>query len=301
MQKIDLQVQTTASDGKHTPREAVQMAKANGVEVIAITDHDTIAGVEEAMDEGGKLGVRVISGIEISVEEYGAHILGLGIDHKNERLAEFIGRFKEERILRLKKLMENLKRNEGFFVEWEDVLKEAGMAATLTSPHLVYAVIKKTENQEKLLRDGVKSKQDFYSKYLVSGGPNDEKREHFSAKQAIELIHEARGLAFWSHPAVHFNGDYDELEKFLADLVGWKIDGVEVFSSAHTEDDVEFLEGLTRKYGLLCSAGSDFHEVAVHTPNEQGLHSADTIGDFQTFGFSVDQVVTKLDSAMQKK
>lgn len=301
MQKIDLQVQTTASDGKHTPLEVTEMAQKNGVEIIAITDHDTVAGIEEALAAGSSLGIKVIPGIEISVEENGAHILGYGIDHKSRQLKEFTDRFKRERVTRLKKITENLKRNEGFLVEWEDVLKEAGNAVALTSPHLVYAVMRRPENQEKLARDGVKSKQDFYAKYLVPGGPNDESREHFSAKQAIDLIHDLGGIAAWSHPAVHFRGDYDALEKFLIELISWKIDGVEVFSSAHTEDDVEFLEGLTQKYRLLITGGSDFHDAGKHEPNDQGLHSADTVGDFQTYGFSLEEAVSKLDAAMQKR
>ncbi len=296
MNTFDLQIQSTASDGKHTPRDLVVMAKRDGVGIISITDHDTVAGISEALESGNELKVRVIPGIEISVEEHGAHILGYGIDHTRKQLQEFTARFKEERSARAKKILENLKKNESFFIEWEDVLREVGSAAAITSPHLVYAVMKRQENQEKLSRDGVASKQDFYKRYLAEGGPNDVKREHFSARQAIELIHAIGGAAVWSHPAVHFERNYDGLEKFLVELVERKIDGVEIFSPSHTEDDMEFLEGLARKYHLLRTAGSDFHATEPPSePNERGLKSAVRVGDYETFGFSTEDIVPKLD------
>ncbi len=299
---IDLQVQTTASDGKHIPREVVRMAKENGVEIVAITDHDTVGGVEEAMLAGSEYGVRVISGVEMSVEEKDSHILGLGIDHKNEKLLAELEKFKSDRAENLKKTTENLRENEGFVVEWEDVLRQTKDSATaLTSPHVVYAVMSRPENKEKLDRDWVKSKQDFYERYLKPEGPNLSRRKHISAKDAVELLHQAGGLAIWSHPALHFRGKYGDLEIFLKELISWGIDGLEVFSSAHTEDDAEFLQTLAGKYNILRTAGSDFHEAGKHAPNEQGLHSADTMGDFQTYGFSIKDIVPKLDEAVRKK
>lgn len=302
MQKIDLQVQTTASDGKHTPTEVVKMAKEYGVRVMAITDHDTVGGVEEALLAGNEYGVRVISGVEMSVEDQDSHILGLGIDHKNEKLCAELEKFKSDRAENLKKTMKNLRRNEGFVVEWEDVLRQTKDSATaITSPHVVYAVMSRPENKEKLEQDQVKSKQDFYERYLKSGGPNLARRKHISAAYAIELLHQAGGLAIWSHPALHFQEKYEDLENFLKELISWGIDGLEVFSSAHTEDNVEFLQTLAVKYNILRTAGSDFHEVGKHASNEQGLHSADTVGDFQTYGFSIEDIISKLDEAMRKR
>ena len=302
MQKIDLQVQTTASDGRHTPREATKMAQEHGVEVIAITDHDTVGGVEEALIAGSEYGVRVISGVEMSVEDQDSHVLGLGIDHKNEKLCAELEKFKNDRAENLKKTVENLRRNEGFVVEWEDVLRQTKDSATaITSPHVVYAVMARPENKEKLDRDQVKSKQDFYERYLKPEGPNLSRRKHISTKDAIELLHQAGGLAIWSHPILHFRGKYDDLENFLKELISWGIDGLEVFSSAHTEDDVEFLEGLSQKYHLLATAGSDFHEAGKHAPNEHGLHSADTVGDFKIYGFSIEGIMPALEAALAKK
>src|SRR3989344_4123454 len=96
---IDYQIQTTASDGKFSPRECVKMAKENGVESIAITDHDTVGGIEEALKAGRELGVEVITGIELSCEyeKWGIHILGFGIDYRYQYLLQILGDFKQAR------------------------------------------------------------------------------------------------------------------------------------------------------------------------------------------------------------
>jgi len=301
MNLFDLQIQTTASDGRHSSREIVKMAYDLGVKTIAITDHDTIAGVEEALLVGGEYGIRVIPGVEMSVEENNSHILGFGVDFRNEKFLAVLDTLRQGRIESLKKLVENLKINEGFIIEWEDVLKEAGGATTIASPHVVYAVLNRSENKEKLERDGVKQKFEFYKKYLSDSGPNHVKRSHTSATQAIDMIHGAGGVAVWSHPALHFQGDYEKLEELLKKMIAWKIDGVEVFNPSHTEDDVEFLESLVHKYNLLRTGGSDFHDAGTHVRSERGLHSADMLGDYDTYGFSTDDIIVKLDEAIMKQ
>lgn len=300
MNTIDLQIQSTASDGKHSPQEIVKMAKEAGLSVIALTDHDTIGGVSEALLAGGEFGVRVIPGIELSVEEHGVHILGYGIDHRNEKLLSELEKFREQRISGAKKMIENLK-SAGFVLEWEDVMREAA-GGVVARPHLSRAVLNREENKEKL--GGISTVHDFIEKYLGNDSPYYVKRAHISAKDAIALIHEAGGVAVWSHPAVHFQGDYDRLESFLKELILWKINGVEVFTPSHSEDDTEFLLGLAEKYKLLKTAGSDFHEQGLEkkaAPTEGGvvsLHSAVRVGDYETYGFPTEDIISRLDEAM---
>lgn len=310
MNTFDLQIQSTASDGKHSPRDLVKMAKEIGLQTIAITDHDTVGGVSEAFMAGGEFGVRVIPGIEMSVEEHNAHILGYGIDYKNFRLLAELERFKQGRIEGARAMLENLKKNEGFVVEWKDVLHEA-TGSVVARPHLVRAIMARPENKEKLA--GISSMHDFFEKYLTDDNPNYVRRTHISAKDAIALINEAGGVAIWSHPAIHFKGkekrgasdlssaDYDALENFLNDLTGWGLLGVEVFNPSHTEDDAEFLQGLAVKYNLLRTAGSDFHEKGDHPADPvSGLHSARMLGDYETHGFPTDDIISKLDEAVYK-
>lgn len=310
MNTFDLQIQSTASDGKHSPREIVKMAQELGLQVIAITDHDTIGGVSEALMAGGEMEVRVIPGIEMSVEEHNAHILGYGVDYKNERLLEELEKFRQGRIEGARAMLENLKKNEGFVVEWEDVLKEA-TGGLVARPHLVRAIMNRPENKEKL--GAASTMHDFFAKYLTDDNPNYVKRTHISAKDAIALIRGAGGIAVWSHPAIHFRGketrgaasisqtDYDALENFLKELINWGLAGVEVFNPSHTEDDMEFLQSTAVKYNLLRTAGSDFHEKGDHPADPvSGLHSARTLGDYETYGFPTDDIVLKLDEAISK-
>ena len=303
---IDLQIQSKASDGVHPPRELIRMARERNIEVLSLTDHDTVAGVSEALEAGGELGVRVIPGIEISVEDRGAHILGYGIDCKNpllnERLLEVA---KKSRLEAAQKMVENLKKA-GFQVEWEDVLREV-TGSVVARPHIAQAVLRRPENKEKL--GGIKTVHDFIGAHLTDESPNYFPRAHIRVSDAITLIHEIGGVAIWSHPAIHFNGDYEALGNFLGELRRAELDGVEVFNPSHTEDDVEFLQTLTAKYELLTTAGSDYHGFDTRVPSqgeegsprgEEGMHSAQFIGDYQTYGFSTEKIVTLLDEAIRR-
>lgn len=296
MNTFDLQIQSTASDGKHAPAEIVRMARERGVLTIAITDHDTVAGVNEAVNAGGDPAVRVIPGIEMSVEEHGLHILGYGIDCANEKLRGVLEESKQGRIAGAQKMVENLQRS-GFTVTWDDVRKQAS-GAVVARPHLARAVLAHPENSAML--GSVSTVHDFIETFLSDENPNYVRRPHVSASTAIELIGRAGGVAIWSHPAIHFRGRPDEFEQMLRQLMKWGIKGMEVFNPSHTEDDVECLEGLVTKYNLLCTAGSDFHEARPSARDLQGLHAAEFVGDYETYGFSTDGIIEKLDEAIKK-
>lgn len=270
------------------------MAKDAGLLVIAITDHDTVNGIFEAQEAGKEFDVRVIPGIEMSVEEHDSHILGYGINRESSALFQELLKFKQGRIEGAKKMLENLKK-EGFLVEWDDVLKQA-TGGVVARPHLARAIIARTENKEKL--GGIATVHDFIEKYLANDSPNYVHRTHITAKDAIALLHQAGGVAVWSHPAIHFHKDYDGLERFLQNLISWKIDGLEAFNPSHNEDDVEFINSLVKKNSLLRTAGSDFHEKGVSARSPDGLHAATNVGDFETYGFSTDDIIPRLDDAI---
>lgn len=294
MNTFDLQIQSTASDGKHAPAEIAGMARRRGLGIIAITDHDTVAGVEEGIRAGEKEGVRVIPGIEISVEEGGSHILGYGIDTKNADLLRSLEESRQGRLEGAKKMVENLKRA-GFAVEWEDVAREA-TGAVVARPHLARAVLKRPENADML--GGIASAHDFIEKYLTDENPNYVRRAHISARDAIALIHGVGGVAVWSHPAIRFANNPEGLEKFLVDLIGWGLDGVEAFNPSHAEDDAEMMNVLAEKYHVIRTAGSDFHEEKASSRDSKGLHSAEFVGDYETHGFAVDDIIPCLDEAI---
>lgn len=294
MNTFDLQIQSTASDGSHTPTEIVRMAAERGVMTIAMTDHDTVAGVAEAAAAGTEHNVRVIPGIEMSVEEHGLHILGYGINCANEKLLTALEESKQGRIAGGRQMVENL-RQSGFTVTWEDVLAQA-TGAVVARPHLARAILARPENKGKL--GGASTVHDFIDTFLTDDSPNYVRRTHISGRDAIGLIRSAGGVAVWSHPAIHFRNDPDGLEQMLQQLIEWGIRGVEVFNPSHTEDDVEYLEGLATKYNLLRTAGSDFHEAHPSARDLQGLHAAEFIGDYDTYGFSTEGIIERLDEAM---
>ncbi len=294
---FDLQIQSTASDGRHTPSEIVSMAREQGLLVIALTDHDTVAGVAEALEAGRRNYLRVIPGIELSVEEHGAHLLGFGIDYTNPVLLDRLEEFRKSRMEGARQMVKNLQRA-GFTVSWEDVERQA-TGAVVARPHIARAIIKRPENKEKL--GSAETAYDFIEKFLSDESPNYVRRSHIGASDAIALIHRAGGVAVWSHPAIHFRDNYEELERFLKQLIEWGIDGIEVFNASHTEDDVEFLHGLAQKYMILRTGGSDFHEKGEHAADSRGLHSARFVGDYGRHGFPTDGVTAALDSAMKKR
>lgn len=302
MNTIDLQVHSTASDGRHSPSEVVAMAKEMGVQVISLTDHDTVAGLPEALAAGQELGVKVIPGSEISAEEHGIHVLGYGVDYKNAELLAVLEEARKNRIEGAKKMVENLQKD-GWVVDWEDVLKEVARATVIARPHIARAVLHRPENKEKL--DGITLAGDFIEAHLIDTSPNYVKRSHIDAAAAIKLINNAGGVAIWSHPPLPDFQDgeerHEELEKFLRQLVGWGMEGLEVFNSAHTEDDAEFLLGLAIKYNLLQTAGSDFHEKSDLSSSTRGASYATSVGGYEAYGFSTEDIVFKLEETIKHR
>ena len=297
MNSFDLQIQTTASDGTHTPRECVEMAKKNGVYTIAITDHDTVAGVAEALQAGEELGVRVIPGIELSLRTHGMHLLGLGIDTTHR---PFLGVLAEAAENRKRAAAEMVRRfqADGFSVSWEEVLREA-KGAVVSRPHIVSAIMKRPENAEKLR--GITTKHDFFQRYFTDTSPYYVRASVLEPLPAIELIHAAGGVAVWSHPPIpDFVGDCSGLEAFLKELIGWGMDGLERFGAFLTEADADCLESLTARYPLIVTAGSDFHE-AYDPAGKPWPRTAATIGEFPTYGRSLDGILEALDRAMERR
>lgn len=300
MNPIDLQIQTTASDGRHTPRECVEMAKQNGVHTIAITDHDTVAGVAEAAAAGAELGVRVVPGVELSLNEHSMHLLGLGIDPAHPPLLAVLGEAAANRLAAAQEMVRRFQAG-GFAVDWQDVLAEASAGAVIARPHIVGAIMKRRENAEKLA--GITTKHEFFQKHFTDQSPYYVRASTIGPREAIRLIHEAGGVAVWSHPPIpEFVGQCARLEDFLRELVGYGLDGLELFGSFLTEADLACLETLTARYHLFASAGSDFHEVHPEIPAEAPWpRSARTVGEYPTHGRSVDGVLAALDAALARR
>ncbi|MDO8600230.1 MAG: PHP domain-containing protein [bacterium] len=298
MNPIDLQIQSNKSDGKYPPAELVERAKRLGLTTVAITDHDSVAGVREAMKKGEEVGVKVISGIEMSCNflHHEFHLLGFGMDDADPALLSALALFQEDRVRRAEKMVENLNRD-GFVITMKEVRIFA--EGSVARPAIAEALLMHPENKSKLGGDAYDIST-VIRKFLVEGKSAYVGREHVAMKDAIELLHNAGGVAVWSHPAIHLDRDAKKIEETLEALIGAGLDGVEAFHPDYSEDEVEFLNMFAGKYGILRTAGSDFHRDAdtYHAGKNDG---ASELGGYNTYGFSIDDIVPKLEEAIQKR
>lgn len=255
---IDLHSHTTASDGEHAPRTLVALAKQAGVTRLAVTDHDTVGGLAEALEAGRELGVEVICGIEVSteIERVDIHVLGHFVDPRHPQLLAYTGHQQGERRRRMEGMVRKLNAM-GLPVRMERVDELAG-SENLCRPHLARALVEL----------GVcTSMQDAFNRYIGDGGPAFVAQERLSAKDAIALIHACGGTATIAHPQV------DGMEKYhLKLLAAAGLDGVEVFHPDHNPSTREKYLRIAAALNLVPTAGSDFH--GGDTAPDRGLGTA---------------------------
>lgn len=241
--KIDLHTHTNKSDGIHSPEELIRLAKERGITTIAITDHDSVNALDEAIEIGNSLGIRVIAGVELStdIDEKDVHILGLFLDYKNEDLLKYLSFFREERLYRAKRIIKKLNLL-GHNISIDDVMKFAQSSA-VGRPHIAFA----------MMDLGIISNfYEAFEKYIGDNGPAYERKIHVSPKSALKIISDAGGLSFVAHPG------YIK-ENILTALIKAGIDGIEVIHPAHSDYQIKFYRGIVNQYCILECGGSDFH------------------------------------------
>ena len=249
MKSIDLHVHSNASDGTFTPSELVRYALEKGLSAMALTDHDTVSGVEEAVQAAVGSGLLLIPGVELSAEYRGKdiHILGLFLDYKSERLQCYLEEFKTIRDERNVKMSERLTAHK-LPVTIEEMKEEYG-DAVLTRAHFAKMLKKKGY---------VRSYEEAFDRFLGDGKPCYIPRERITPEGAIALIHEAGGLAVLAHPLLYHLG-MEELKKLLKLLKDCGLDGLEAIYSMNEGRDERRMKELAAEYGLFVSGGSDFH------------------------------------------
>ena len=240
---IDLHTHSTASDGVRAPAEVVRAAQAAGLSAIALTDHDTLAGLSEAHAEGERIGVRVVPGIELSAVEghHETHILGLHLSDVSEMEHRLVD-LREMRLRRAQGIVERLNAL-GIPVRLEAVLQEAAGGA-IGRPHVARAMI---------AGGWALDLREAFEKYLGNGRSAFVAKERLSMRDAIELIHRARGLAILAHPA------QTGTRERVAALVAEGLDGLEVLHPSHSWEDSQRLDALVNEFKLVRSGGSDWH------------------------------------------
>jgi hypothetical protein len=257
---FDLQSHSIHSDGALPAHEVVERAAAAGVELLALSDHDTVDGVDEALETGERAGVKVVRAVEISsvqAEYEDLHILGYGIDHRDEHLRAQLKRFRgdrETRAARMQAALEEL----GWAID-ESVLDGRRAAGKpIGRPHLSQAAFGHPANAERIAAEGLETFSDLLVAYLIPGRPAYRARTFPTVAEAIDLIHAAGGVAVWAHPFWDIDADpavVETIDRF-AEL---GIDGVEVFYVAHTREQTHLLADECARRGLLMTGSADFH------------------------------------------
>lgn len=246
---IDLHVHTTASDGSYSPLEVVQLAARMNLTHLAITDHDTVAAVEETARHCDVYGITLIPAIELSSIYHGVSvdILGYGIDPTSPMLLNTLKRLaitRQERIAHMVKRLQEA----GFPIELSDV-QQAAADGVWGRPHIARALVNLG------LVDTIK---EAFERYIGKGKPAYIPKESLSSYDAIGLIAQVGGIAVLAHPRFLKMGE-DDFQSMLRDLVGTGLGGIEVYYSQHSLEDVRRYEGLAKAFGLIVTGGSDFH------------------------------------------
>lgn len=249
----DLHTHSTASDGQYTPGELVALAKKRGLAALALTDHDTVGGLDEAARAGEKLGLRVIRGIELSAKEYPTfHILGYGFSAEAPGLTGLCQQMKDGRDERKYRIIEFL-REKGVDLSLSEVEELAG-GGIIARPHFAQAMVK---------RGYVSSNREAFDRYLdTEEFQRRVERPKPPARTCVETIKAAGGVVSLAHP--YQIGVEDEmLDGLVRELVGYGLDAIECRYPRYTPEQERFYLQLTQKYGLRITGGSDFHGERV--------------------------------------
>jgi len=255
---IDLHLHSRFSDGLLTPAELVERARLRGVTAIALTDHDTLQGNEEALLAGERLGVKVISGVEFSVEVEGAavHILGYGASEPDEHARSMISALIQGRESRLAKIVARI-NDLGIPISSAEVRRESGTE-----------VIGRLHIARVLLRHrAVGSVREAFTRYLGRGAAAFVDRPRLSGKESIDLIHSLGAVAVLAHPGVVERENQGSLAATLDHLIGDGLDGLEAYYSTHTLAQTQEFVKLAAERGLLVTGGSDFHRPESGGPD----------------------------------
>ena len=256
MSKIDLHIHTNCSDGKYSPAEIVKQSAASGLTIIAITDHDTVAGIAPALEAARIFPrLKVIPGVEISTETNTGeiHLLGYYVNYTDQNLQTILERMRNTRLYRAQSMIARL-RNLGIYIDWQRVQKIAGSGA-IGRPHIAQAMLEKGY---------ITTFREAFGKYIGRDGPAYVEREKITPVEAVQLILKAGGLPVLAHPTT-----VNDPETAIVELKEVGLAGIETYYDNYTLEEIGKLVAMAEKYDLIATGGSDYH--GVDPTNESAL------------------------------
>lgn len=255
---IDLHVHSTASDGTQPPAQVVASAASAGLDVLALTDHDTTAGWQEAAQAAREHGVALVRGVEISCQHGGIsiHLLGYLHDPDAPLLLAELTRSRESRETRARRMVDLLAVD--LPLTYDDVLERAGSGATIGRPHIADALVHKRL---------VASRTEAFDRYLFSGSPYHTTHYAPDPVTAISLVTASGGVAVMAHPFAHLRGRTVD-EEVIEEMAGAGLAGLEVHHRDHDAVAVAHGLRLARRLHLLVTGSSDYHGTGK--PNRLG-------------------------------
>jgi 3',5'-nucleoside bisphosphate phosphatase len=274
---FDLHVHTSASDGTLTPARVVREAVNHGVRFLAITDHDTVAGIDEALETAREFAIDVIPGIEINVDVAldEVHILGYFIDHNNLHFREALTRLQQSRSRRIDRIIEKL-ADEKIILDRETIDKHH-FGNSIGRPHVARALVE---------MGAAVDVREAFDKYLKRGGTCYVPREKIPLCEAVEIVREAGGIPVVAHPAF-----IECFEEYFRELLECGLLGIEAYYPYHNELQTEYFVNLARKNGLTVTAGSDFHGYDGRKNGGPGFAGVPTKIMYDFLDFCAEKVV----------
>jgi predicted metal-dependent phosphoesterase TrpH len=260
MAVFDLQSHSVHSDGELAPAAVVEAAAAAGVELMALTDHDSIDGWSEAKQTADRLGLQIVPSAELSAvyDEYeDLHVLGYNVDPTDAQFLERLQSARDDRIVRANGMADKL-RELGWEVDAEALERRRASGRALGRPHLAGAVVSVEANLERLRAEDVEDISKFIPAYLIPNTAAYLPRTRPTVPEAIEWIHDAGGVAIWAHPFWDMDSD-DRVLRTIDEFVAAGIDGVECFYVTHNEAQTRLLVARLGELGLLTTGSSDYH------------------------------------------
>jgi predicted metal-dependent phosphoesterase TrpH len=253
---FDLQAHSTYSDGALPPRAVVAAAADAGVELLALTDHDTVDGVDEALQAGAAVRLRLVPAVELSAidgEFDDLHVLGYLVDHRAVALLGPLATFRADRAARAVRMAEAL-RDCGLQLDLPQ-------RATIGRPHLAQAAFDHPANRMRLQREKIVNSSQLLEAYLVPGAPAFRRRTMPAVAEAIEIVHEAGGIAVWAHPFWNVD-DPTAVSERIGRFAALGLDGVEAFYPTHDARHAAAIADRCAELGLLTTGSADFHGPA---------------------------------------